>query len=451
MQFHSLSYIILLALTLLLFLICSKHRQVRNFVLIVASFIFYAYWDWKLYGLIVISALIDWVGSKYVFKERNDKKRKLILSVSIVANLSILVYYKYSDLFLSLVNAWESNLFDFRISKIVLPLGISFYTLQSMSYSIDVYRRNYEPKESFITYFTFVSFFPQLIAGPILRAQEFIPQLEKKYQMSWINIQNGCFRILLGLAMKLLIADRCAIYVNEIFGFPDQYNSAAIVLANFLFAIQLYADFAAYSHIAIGSASLLNLKLAENFKTPWLAGSLKGFWQRWHISLGAWLRDYLYLPLGGKQRFALASMIVFLLSGLWHGANWTFIAWGAFHGLGLLIERYSPVKLPRLIRWCFVQGWFVVSMIFFRSESVSDLKIMLNRFWDTLYYKPNVNLNVILLCAVLFLIIDYLFSLKAYSKPFKFYWINTIVYSFLIVMVLLFNTAKTSSFIYFQF
>jgi len=201
MQFHSLSYIILLALTLLLFLICSKHRQVRNFVLIVASFIFYAYWDWKLYGLIVISALIDWVGSKYVFKERNDKKRKLILSVSIVANLSILVYYKYSDLFLSLVNAWESNLFDFRISKIVLPLGISFYTLQSMSYSIDVYRRNYEPKESFITYFTFVSFFPQLIAGPILRAQEFIPQLEKKYQMSWINIQNGCFRILLGYAI----------------------------------------------------------------------------------------------------------------------------------------------------------------------------------------------------------------------------------------------------------
>ena len=451
MQFHSLSYIILLLLTLLFFLIWSKNRQVRNFGLILASFVFYAYWDWRLYGLIVISSLIDWIGSKYIFNEESDPKRKRVLITSIVANISILVYYKYSDLFTSLVNVWESNLFDFRISKLVLPLGISFYTLQSMSYSIDIYRRKYEPTESFISYFTFVSFFPQLIAGPILRAHEFIPQLEKKYQISWINIQNGCFRILLGLAMKVLIADRCAIYVNEIFGFPDQYNSAGILLANFLFAIQLYADFAAYSHIAIGSALLLNLNLAENFKTPWLASSLQGFWQRWHISLGSWLRDYLYLPLGGKKRFAVASMLVFLISGLWHGANWTFIAWGAFHGIGLLIERYSPIKLPKLIRWCFVQGWFVFSMIFFRSESVSDLRIMVLRFWDTLYYLPNVNLNIVLGSVILFLIVDYFLSRKHYTKPFKSYWTNTIVYSFLIIMVFLFNTAKTNSFIYFQF
>lgn len=451
MQFHSLSYIILLLLTLLFFLIWSKNRQVRNFGLILASFVFYAYWDWRLYGLIVISSLIDWIGSKYIFKEESDQKRKRVLIASIVANISILVYYKYSDLFISLLNVWESNLFDFRISKLVLPLGISFYTLQSMSYSIDIYRRKYEPTESFISYFTFVSFFPQLIAGPILRAHEFIPQLEKKYQISWINIQNGCFRILLGLAMKVLIADRSAIYVNEIFGFPDQYNSAGILLANFLFAIQLYADFAAYSHIAIGSALLLNLNLAENFKTPWLASSLQGFWQRWHISLGSWLRDYLYLPLGGKKRFAVASMLVFLISGLWHGANWTFIAWGAFHGIGLLIERYSPIKLPRLIRWCFVQGWFVFSMIFFRSESVSDLRIMVLRFWDTFYYLPNVNLNIVLGSVILFLIVDYFLSRKHYTKPFKSYWTNTIVYSFLIIMVFLFNTAKTNSFIYFQF
>ena len=170
MQFHSLSYIILLLLTLLFFLIWSKNRQVRNFGLILASFVFYAYWDWRLYGLIVISSLIDWIGSKYIFKEESDQKRKRVLIASIVANISILVYYKYSDLFISLLNVWESNLFDFRISKLVLPLGISFYTLQSMSYSIDIYRRKYEPTESFISYFTFVSFFPQLIAGPILRA-----------------------------------------------------------------------------------------------------------------------------------------------------------------------------------------------------------------------------------------------------------------------------------------
>jgi D-alanyl-lipoteichoic acid acyltransferase DltB (MBOAT superfamily) len=419
--------------------------------LIVASFVFYAYWDWRLYGLVVISSLIDWIGAKYIFREASDKNRKRVLIVSIIANVSILVYYKYSDLFISLVNAWGSNLFDFRISKLVLPLGISFYTLQSMSYSIDIYQRKYEPTESFISYFTFVSFFPQLIAGPILRAQEFIPQLEKKYQISWINIQNGCFRVLLGLAMKVIVADRCAIYVNEIFGFPDQYNSAGILLANFLFAIQLYTDFAAYSHIAIGSALLLNLNLAENFKTPWLASSLQGFWQRWHISLGSWLRDYLYLPLGGKKRFAVASMLVFLISGLWHGANWTFVAWGAFHGIGLLIERYSPIKLPRLIRWCFVQGWFVLSMIFFRSESISDLRIMVLRFWDTLYFIPNVNLNIVLGSVILFLIVDYLLSTKHYTKPFKSYWTNTIVYSFLIIMVFLFNTAKTNSFIYFQF
>ena len=387
MLFNSLEFLLFFPLVCVVYFAIRGTRW-RNVFLLAASYYFYMNWK-PVYALLILSStLITYFCGLLLERYDSKKRKKAILSASIVLNIGILLLFKYHSLINASVTAflcaigvyWQVPDFD-----VLLPVGISFYTFQAVGYSIDVYRGTVKAERSFVTYAVFVSFFPQLVAGPIERASNLLPQFHEKHSFSYRNAAEGLRQMLWGFFMKLCVADVLAEFVNAVYNNVSQHNGTSLVLATVLFAFQIYCDFGGYSNIAIGAARVMGFRLMENFTRPYLSLSIKEFWKRWHISLSSWFRDYVYIPLGGNRvkygRHLLNLMITFVVSGLWHGANWTFLLWGTLHGTYLIIGNlfrkfiYCPkqetiVSKILSIVFCFVLVDF--AWIFFRADNTAD-------------------------------------------------------------------------------
>jgi D-alanyl-lipoteichoic acid acyltransferase DltB (MBOAT superfamily) len=340
MLFNSIAYLVFLPVVFILFWSLRKYLKAQNVLLLIASYVFYAWWDYRFLGLIIASTLVDYGIGLTLAKTEKISQRKLLLSLSLVFNLGLLCVFKYYNFFIeSFVDASHTIGFSANISSlnIILPVGISFYTFQTLSYTIDVYRKQMQPTQSLVKFATYVAFFPQLVAGPIERAKHLLPQFSILKVFQGQQAISGINLILWGLFKKIVIADNCATYVNTIFSNYENLNTLTLGLGAIYFAFQIYGDFSGYTDIAIGSARLLGFDLKRNFNYPYFSRDIAEFWRRWHISLSTWFRDYLYIPLGGSRvskGLQLRNvMIVFLVSGFWHGANWTFLMWGFIHAL----------------------------------------------------------------------------------------------------------------------
>ncbi len=389
MYFNSLEYAVLLLSAFAGFWLLGNHRRPRVLLLLTASYLFYASWNAKYLGLIFFSSSWDFFIGQRLARTVGPTRRKVWLAMSLVVNLGILCVFKYFNFFAGEV-ATLFGQFGWTIRpiylEVLLPVGISFYTFQTLSYTIDVYRRRLEPAADYFEYLLFVSFFPQLVAGPIVRASQLLPQIGRTPRLTVEQGSRAVFRIGAGLVKKVAIADFVGAHlVDPVFSNPQMYSSVETMTAVYGYAFQIYADFSAYSDIAIGSAALLGFHIPENFDLPYRAANLQEFWRRWHISLSTWLKDYLYIPLGGSRggavRTAANLMITMLLGGLWHGAAATFVIWGAIHGVALILTRAVQRLLParnarpsagwHLLKVLFTFHLVCASWVFFRSPTLS--------------------------------------------------------------------------------
>ncbi len=384
----------LLAFAIYWGLIGRKRVGAQNVFLIIASYIFYGWWDWRFLTLIVVSSLVDFIAGYHLYHARSRFRRRFLLGASLAMNLGILGFFKYFnffiDSFVELLHlmGFQANPYSLMV---ILPVGVSFYTFQTLSYTIDIYYGKIAPTKDWKAYFAYVSFFPQLVAGPIERAGNMIPQFLSERKFEYRQGTDGLRHILWGLFKKIAVADTCAVHVDYIFGNYETLGGGLLALGVVLFAFQIYGDFSGYSDIAIGTARLFGFSVMKNFRTPYFSRDIAEFWRRWHISLSTWFRDYVYIPLGGsrvpRSTQALNILIVFAVSGLWHGANWTFLVWGLLNGLfyiPLLLaglhkadydKRYGgkiipPLQEAGLIGFTFLQT--TLAWVFFRSSSVTD-------------------------------------------------------------------------------
>ena len=367
--------------------------RAQNILILVASYFFYGYVEPKFLILILGSSVVDFFVGLKLSQTEKAKERKWLLALSIAVNLGALMFFKYFNFFIDNFEYVFNEVIGFKLDpitlNIILPVGISFYTFQTLSYSIDVYKRKLEPTKDFIAFLTFVSFFPQLVAGPIERAKDLLPQFLKEREFDLNKAKDGMRQVLFGLFKKIVIADNCAVMVNQIFDNYQDYNGITLFVGAALFAFQIYSDFSGYSDIAIGTARLFGFNLKRNFAFPYFAWNMAEFWKRWHISLTSWFRDYVYIPIGGSRgSFAMIvrnTFIIFIVSGFWHGANWTFIAWGALNALyfvPVLFRRSRAKRTGRtviefdkgiygFISACITFVLTCFAWIFFRANNIS--------------------------------------------------------------------------------
>lgn len=408
MLFNSIEFIIFLPITFFLYWLLQRHLRWQNALVVAASYLFYGWWDWRFLLLIAFTTLCSFFSGLGIGRARNrglDGRAKAVQWGNIILNLLILGLFKYYDFFAqSFADAFLGGRADGLLLHLVLPVGISFYTFQALSYSIDVYRGKMEPSRELVAFMAYVSFFPQLVAGPIERATNLLPQFERRRTMDYRQCVDGLRQMLWGFFKKVVVADSCAIYVDNIFGHPDWFNGASLLLAAVLFTIQIYGDFSGYSDIAIGCAKLFGITLRRNFNVPYFSRDIAEFWRRWHISLTTWFRDYIYIPLGGsrvpKGRVVLNTFVIFLVSGLWHGANWTFVAWGAYHALlflplillgrnrrhtdtvaaGRVLPSWRELGQMLITFFLAVMGW-----VLFRADSIEQAGQYYSRMFATLF------------------------------------------------------------------
>jgi alginate O-acetyltransferase complex protein AlgI len=393
MLFNSLSFLLFFSVVLLLYYFLP--RKYTWIMLLISSLFFYMCWRWQYIFLLFFPATIDFFVARTLEHTEEQKKRKMLLALSIVTNLGLLFYFKYFNFFVSSVNEASSLMnipFFLNAAKILLPVGISFYTFQSISYTVEVYRKNIQAERNFARFALFVSFFPQLVAGPINRPQVLMPQLRSLKPLDTDNMIKGGRLILWGLFKKIVVADRLAFFVNIVYNSPESYHGAAIFFATLFFAFQIYCDFSGYSDIAIGVAKTMGVDLVKNFNKPYYSHSIKEFWSKWHISLSTWFKDYLYIPLGGNKvsvpRWMLNLFITFLVSGIWHGASVNFIIWGGIHGLLNVAEAMNnkykilPFKLPGFLSMVWTFGIVCFAWIFFRANNVYDSFTIIRNLFD---------------------------------------------------------------------
>lgn len=472
MLFNSIEFLVFFFPIVYIAYVLLNHK-IQNKLLLVASYIFYGAWDYRFLSLLLISTIIDFFISHKIESSNSQKHKKQWLILSLCSNLGLLSFFKYFNFFIdSFIDLF--NLFGISIEpwhlNIILPVGISFYTFQTMSYSIDVYQGKLKACRNFLDFALYVSFFPQLVAGPIERAEHLLPQVLNKRSITVEKLRKGLWLILLGYFQKVYVADNLAPFVNSTFATDHPSNGIVALLAIYAFAFQIYGDFAGYSNIARGIGSLMGFDMMLNFRSPYFAISPSDFWKRWHISLSSWLRDYLYIPLGGNRHGTLKTyrnlLITMLLGGLWHGASWTFVIWGGFHGGILIFERLIRSikipffninswisKLPLILLMFHVTclGWLI-----FRATSVNQIKGFLEAILFDFRYVPGVGIgNVILLAKVLIVLIiidafswtkddtDFVLKLPVLVRSF--------VFSLLILLVLIAGNFGYNEFIYFQF
>jgi len=476
MIFNSIPFILFLPVIFILYWFVLKKLSYQNILLLVASYFFYGWWDYRFLLLIAGSTLIDYSIAIAIYKNEIKKWRKVLLFCSISVNLLLLGYFKYLNFFIeSFIEIGNSIGLssDYNSLKIILPVGISFYTFQTLSYTIDVYRNEIKPTSNFIIFATYVAFFPQLVAGPIERAKHLLPQFINARKFDFNKAKGGIQLIIWGFFQKMVIADNCATFVNAIFNSYDRLDSLSLILGAFYFAFQIYCDFAGYSNIAIGTARLFGFDLMRNFNYPYFSTNIGEFWRRWHISLSTWFRDYLYIPLGGSRGSKFQQLrnvfIIFLVSGFWHGANWTFIAWGGLHALffapilfkrsrtNLMVkeEVYSATAaFGDLIRILFTFFITCFAWVFFRSSTISDSFKYLNRIIYNHSFKieyltiERYSVEMVLLILI-FIIIEWFNKSKEQPLSGKFELLKAIS---IIWMILLFGVfSDHSTFLYFQF
>lgn len=467
MLFNSFTYFIFLALIFCVYwLLLNNKTKAQNILLLAASLFFYGSWDWRFLGLIIFSSVVDFSAAYFIDKEDDKFKRKLWLWISLGMNLSLLGFFKYYNFFIAefanLLSHFGLQANDWSL-KIILPVGISFYTFQTMSYAIDVYQKKYKACKNFLDFFLYVCFFPQLVAGPIERADNIIPQIQKNRIFSAGQISDGLRQILWGLLKKIIIADNCSLIVKQIFELYDQNASINLLYGGFAFTLQIFADFSAYSDIAIGSGKLFGFQLIKNFNYPLYATNIQDFWRRWHISLTRWFHEYIYIALGGNRtafwRWIINIFIVFIVSGLWHGANRTFIAFGLVHAIAFTIyilwTKYIKISLPSFIGFILTQLTVIVGFIFFRSENMEKALVYFKRI---IHFNTAHPLNTY--CSISIFILIIAFYLFEFFQRKKNYSIENIFpqsvvlrwlsYFFLILLIFYFyNTPH--DFIYFQF
>lgn len=480
MLFNSIEFALFLPLVFLGYWhVFNKNLKIQNAFLVVVSYIFYGWWDWRFLSLIAFSSLVDYLVGLGLSSNDKPLKRKLFLLISIFVNLGFLGFFKYFNFFSqSFSDAF--TLLGYRFNpyqlNIVLPVGISFYTFQTLSYSIDVYKRKLEPTKDIVAFFAFVSFFPQLVAGPIERATNLIPQFLKKRTFSYAASVDGLRQILWGLFKKIVIADNCARYVNDIFSNYQDQTGSTLVIAAVFFAFQIYGDFSGYSDIAIGTARLFGFNLMRNFAYPYFSRDIAEFWRRWHISLSTWFRDYVYIPLGGSHGNKLFQIrnifIIFIVSGFWHGANWTFLAWGALNAIYylplMLLKRnrkYLDVPAKYSIFPSFREFYGItvtfsltcMAWIFFRAENIGmALDYIRHMFSPSLFTLPLINSTILFFIGLLVLT-EWLqrnrqhgLELVNVKGILRYKSTRMLMYYSIILIIFLFGGAQ-QEFIYFQF
>jgi D-alanyl-lipoteichoic acid acyltransferase DltB (MBOAT superfamily) len=480
MLFNSLEFAIFFpVVAALYFLLPQRHRTL---LLLVSSCVFYMAFIPAYIVILGITILIDYSAGIWLERTVKPRARRLLLLVSIVATCTVLFVFKYFYFFLD-NSVWLAGVFGWKLTgpsiSIVLPIGLSFHTFQSLSYVIEVFYRRQKAETNFLTYATYVMFFPQLVAGPIERPQNLLHQFYEEHSFDYMRVTNGLKRMAWGFFKKLVVADRLALYVNDVYNAPRDHNGLQLSLATVFFAYQIYCDFSGYSDIAIGSARVLGFRLMENFRVPYHSRSVAEFWQRWHISLSTWFRDYVYIPLGGNRvarPWWLANILVtFTISGLWHGANWTFVVWGLVNGLYLIVGASSKAVRDRvfdalglpdhgmvrtILATVTLFGLTSAAWVIFRARTISDAAYIFANFfrgWDAsgvrteqflLRQLPVALLSIAVLEAVEVLNRRKSLTMQVAAWPLALRWP---VYAAFVVCVVLFGIHRQSQFIYFQF
>lgn len=393
MLFNQLEFFILFAVTML-FLVTVRNFRAQKLYLLAASYYFYGYWDWRFLLLIAGCTVINWVAAEQIAATSNRHIRRVWITLALAVSLGALGFFKYYNFFIDslnlLVSRWGWSLGSLRI---ILPVGISFFTFQTLSYTLDVYRGELKTCRSLTDFALFVAFFPQLVAGPIVRASEFLPQLETPRTLTWNDTCEGIRTFIFGFFKKVFLADRLALFIETVFAHAGAFDGITVWLGVLAYAVQIYCDFSGYSNMAIGLARMMGYRFSINFNTPYIARSIQEFWHRWHISLSTWLRDYLYIPLGGSRkgraRTYINLMITMLLGGLWHGASWAFVVWGGLHGAALAIHRgwhelhgrkhvvSHHTFFSGLFGWASTMLIVLIGWVFFRAGSFSQAGVIL--------------------------------------------------------------------------
>jgi D-alanyl-lipoteichoic acid acyltransferase DltB (MBOAT superfamily) len=476
MLFNSFVFFLFLGVVLPVFYLLP--RRYRNGFLVVASYFFYGYWDWRFCFLLALSTVVDFFVGRALFASRDDRRRRMLLLVSVCTNLGILAVFKYYGFFIDSLTPL-AGIFGGRIDylhlNVILPVGISFYTFQTMSYTIDIYRRRLEPATSFVDFALFVAFFPQLVAGPIERAGHLLPQLRERPRPTKTQVLEGVTLIVTGMFKKVMLGDTAGRFVDHIFAQPEYYRSPELLAGLVLFSVQIYADFSGYSSIARGTARLLGIELMRNFEQPYLSANITEFWRRWHISLSSWLKDYLYISLGGNRRGRVRTyvnlMLTMLLGGLWHGAGWTFVIWGGLHGIYLAVHKWmlGDRRIPDRFHYAGIGSLVVftgkvvatyllvlLTWLFFRAKSFSDVALFFGKMvhWEGSSLAPRLALiaAAFLSTTLLFDVLEYAsgrhaFLLRLRERPVAF----GIMASLALITLLYMFQGEPRPFVYFQF
>lgn len=475
MVFNSLPFLVFIAIFLPIYF--ALKGKARLILCLVASYVFYGWWDWRFLSLIAFSTLIDYYIGLRLNNLEDEKKRLQLLRISMVVNLGFLAFFKYFNFFIESFEGAMNSIGvqpDWNTLNIILPVGISFYTFQSMSYTIDVYKRKIEVEPDLIRFATFISFFPQLVAGPIVRASDFLPQFRLDKSFEWDRFTSGMGQVLWGFFKKVAVADSLALFIDQCFEAPGAFTSLHLSIAVFFYAFQIYCDFSGYSDIAIGLARIMGFDFPDNFRTPYFSKSFSEFWTRWHISLSSWLRDYLYIPLGGNRHGTFNTyrnlMITMLLGGLWHGASWVFVFWGFLHGSYLVVQRLAgpyfgkfmdALRIPKLgkdaINMALVFFFTCLAWIFFRSPTFGTAVDVITGIasLDNLSFSAVTNKFVIVkgvtLIGILVMVeiadIQFDFSRLIQRNPV----FRVVTFASVLWLIAFFGTFGASAFIYFQF
>lgn len=472
MKFNSLDFLIFLAVAFFTLWGLRKHHKAYNIALLIGSYLFYGWWDYRFLFLMFFSSVVDFVVGHYIPKSRH---KRVLISVSLIINLGLLFFFKYYNFFIGSAQDLMHSIgieANYQVLNIILPVGISFYTFQTLSYSLDVYKGKIKPEKSFIAFLNYVSFFPQLVAGPIERASRFLPQFGKRKEFNYQKAVEGMRLLLYGFFKKMVIADNLGLYVDAVYANPEGYGGLSLYLTTMLFFVQLYADFSAYTDIARGVAKLLGFELMENFKTPFFTRSVPEFWSRWHISLTTWFRDYFFLWLAGLNKNSTlwrmsAMVILFTVIGFWHGANYTFLLFGVLHGLFFIprvlsrksrlmrdfLKKLNTNKVTEKFAMIFTFSLISLTLILFRSENIDKAFFIYDAMLHNFLNPFDTEMLAMFPLALGFLTFEWVMQ----NKPHPFTvdgfhpLVRKVIYVSLLLSILFYGYFGKEPFYYFQF